>query len=123
METVELPLWQQPWLQDLLRTLAWPLGLLLLGLIVFLGMVRPSLKLMAVQAPENTAGSAAPGGQLNALVDDTPQRPGLPAPASSEPTIEQLRLEDARRLARENPVAVANIVRGWMSGESAPAST
>ena len=34
-----------------------------------------------------------------------------------------LRLEDAKRLARENPVAVANIVRGWMSNESSPATT
>ena len=119
VETVELPLWQQPWVQDLIRSLVWPLGLLLLALIVFLGMVRPSLKLMAASPPEPERDAGAPGGQLNALVDDQPQRPGLPAPASSEPTVEQLRLDDARRLARDNPVAVANIVRGWMAGESA----
>ena len=124
VETVEAPLWQQPWLQDLIRSLVWPLGLLLLALIVFLGMVRPSLKLMAASPPEPERDAGAPGGQLNALVDETPQRPGLPAPASSEPTVEQLRLEDARRLARDNPMAVANIVRGWMTGESpATAST
>ena len=120
VQTCALPI---SWLQDLIRSLAWPLGLLLLGLIVFLGMVRPSLKLMAAPPAESAEGSGAPGGQLNALVDDQPQRPGLPAPASNEPTPEQLRLEDARRLARENPMAVANIVRGWMSGESAPATT
>jgi flagellar M-ring protein FliF len=36
------------------------------------------------------------------------------------PTPEELRLESARKLARENPVAVANIVKGWM-GSEAPA--
>jgi flagellar M-ring protein FliF len=30
-----------------------------------------------------------------------------------------LRLSDAKRLALENPVAVANIVKGWVNGEDA----
>jgi flagellar M-ring protein FliF len=28
------------------------------------------------------------------------------------------RLDDARRLAKENPMAVANIVKGWVNGEA-----
>ena len=44
--------------------------------------------------------------------------PGLPMPVQNEVTVEMLRLEDAKRLARENPVAVANILRAWMEGES-----
>jgi len=123
VETLELAWWQQSALQDLLRSLAAPLGLLLLGSIVFLGMVRPGLKMMASAPAAKTAQRGT--GQLNAVVDNETQRPGLPAPASTEPTIEMLRLEDAKRLARENPVAVADIVRGWMSGEpsSIPART
>ncbi len=123
VETVELAWWEQPLLQDLARTLAWPLGLLLLALIVFLGMVRPGLKMMAATPAADSDAAERSGGQLDTLVDNETQRPGLPAPVSTEPTIEMLRLEDAKRLARENPVAVANIVRGWMSGESTPATT
>ena len=38
-------------------------------------------------------------------------------PRSPNDTAEAL--EAARALAKENPAAVANIVRGWVSGESA----
>jgi len=115
-EAVEVAWWKQPDTLDLARSLAWPAGLLLLGLIVFLGMVRPALKMM--QQPALEATPAAPGGQLNAVIDDDTERPALPVPAQNVPTPEMLRLEDAKRLARENPVAVANIVSGWVSGES-----
>jgi len=121
---IELAWWQQPEIMELIRSLAWPLGMLLLGLILFLGMVRPSLKMMAAP-PAKTADELtrlSAGTQLDALVNDETQRPGLPAPVQNEVTAEMLRLEDAKRLAKENPVAVANIVRGWMSGESAPAT-
>ena len=37
----------------------------------------------------------------------------IAAPKSSE------HLASARQLAKENPAAVANIVRGWVSGEAA----
>ena len=37
----------------------------------------------------------------------------------STSTAEMLRLEDAKRLAKENPVAVANIIKGWVNGEAA----
>ena len=49
-----------------------------------------------------------------------PQRPALPAPKPGEPvaaTPEELRLEDARALARQNPIAVANIVKNWVNGD------
>jgi flagellar M-ring protein FliF len=32
---------------------------------------------------------------------------------------DQLRLADAKRLALDNPAAVANIVKGWVNGEAA----
>lgn len=40
----EVPLWKQPELQDLLRSFAWPVGTLLFGVLVLLGLVRPALK-------------------------------------------------------------------------------
>ena len=47
----------------------------------------------------------------------------LPAPAKKdevvEVTPEQLRLEEARVLAKANPVAVANILKTWVHGDGA----
>jgi len=60
---------------------------------------------------------------LNTLVADEPERPPLlasPAVGAVGASAEQLRLEDARKLTRDNPAAVANIVKGWM-GSEAPA--
>ena len=49
--------------------------------------------------------------------------PALPSPGRKEEaavaTPEQLRLEDARVLAKENPMAVANILKTWLNGEPA----
>ena len=127
IDTPEVPWWQDAQNQDLARSLAWPVGLLLMGLIVLMGMVRPALKMMQPQPVDNiidaTGATPIAGSQLNAVVDDDTQRPVLPQPVQNEVTVEMLRLEDAKRLARENPVAVANIVKGWVNGESVPATT
>lgn len=116
----EIPLWQQPELQDLARSLAWPLGTLLLAALVLLGLVRPALKALG----QTTVVTPAPGGQLDAVVaDETDRPPLLTSNASKEPegpTQAHLRLEDARKLTRDNPAAVANIVKAWM-GSEAPA--
>ena len=113
----ELPWWKQQQVQDLVRSLAWPLGTLLFATLVLLGLVRPALKAAGeVRVP-------SPAGQVDAVLAERPERPRLwatamgvdPGPAS----VEQSRLEDARKLTRDNPAAVANIVKRWMSGESA----
>ena len=99
---------------------------LILGLILFLGMVRPSLKMMKAppSVPESEkSGMTTAGTQLDTLIDDETTRPGLPQPVQNEVTVEMLRLEDAKRLARENPVAVANIVKAWVNGEAPSAAT
>ncbi len=110
----ELPLWKQPEVQDIARSVAWPVGMVLFGVLVLMGMIRPALKAMA--RPQSKA-----RGQLEAVVSDEPDRPQLPAPVKKAepagPTIEELRLEDARKLTRDNPAAVANIIKGWVNGE------
>jgi flagellar M-ring protein FliF len=115
--------WQQPDNQALARSMAWPLAMVGLGVLVLLGLVRPGMKLL--QAPPGTLmpiNSRQP--QLSALLNDTTERPGLPMeenspPPSWEARPEDLkRLDDARRLAKENPMAVANIVKGWVNGEA-----
>jgi flagellar M-ring protein FliF len=116
----DVPLWRQPELQDLARSVAWPLGTFLLAALVLLGMVRPALKAIS-QAPVVVPGQ---GGQVDAVVSDDAERPPLlSSSATQEPeglTRAHLRLEDARKLTRDNPAAVANIVKAWI-GSEAPA--
>lgn len=113
----QTPVWRQPETLDLARSLAWPVGLFLFGALVLLGLVRPAMRNLASTAPSTARGN------LNALEAEVPQRPALPPPtrnaAPAAPTEEQLRLEDARVLTRENPVAVANIIKSWVNGDAA----
>lgn len=57
---------------------------------------------------------------LEAVVDDDTERPALAAAKQDDGGLhlDTLRLEDAKRLAKENPVAVANIIKGWVNGDS-----
>ncbi len=107
---IELPLWKQPDVIDLLRSLAVPAGLALIGVLVFFGLIRPTLKAALAPRP-----AAAPGAKLSAVVDDTQELPALPAPKSTQ------HLAGARALAKDNPAAVAGIVRGWVNGEAVAA--
>lgn len=115
----ELPIWKQPEVQDLIRSLAWPLGTLLFGALVLMGAIRPALRALA-QPPKIYIDK--PAGQLDALEAEEPERPQLaaPAPASVLPAASpaELALQDARKLTRDNPAAVANIVKTWINGEA-----
>jgi flagellar M-ring protein FliF len=107
----EVPLWQQPWLQDLLRAGAAPAALALVGLVVVFGLVKPALKQAAVDKP------APVGRQLDAVVNDANELPQVAAsaqPLALEMARTSDKLEAARAAARDNPVAVANVVRDWV---------
>jgi flagellar M-ring protein FliF len=120
-----VPLWQQPWAVDLAKTAAAPLALALVGLMAVFALLRPATK--ALFAPPPPPPAPEKGSQLSTVVDDDNALPGgddaqlggpgalkaLPAPAHAA------KLEAARALAKENPAAVANIVRGWVNGETA----
>ncbi|RQO80468.1 flagellar basal-body MS-ring/collar protein FliF [Acidovorax sp. FJL06] len=118
--STDVPLWKQPEVIDLAKTFAWPVGAVLFAALVLLGLVRPALK---APAPAKASAAPVPGGQLDALEAETPDRPALPAPSKKDEAVpatpEQLRLEDARVLAKENPVAVANILKTWLNGDAA----
>ncbi|HEY9207991.1 MAG TPA: flagellar M-ring protein FliF C-terminal domain-containing protein, partial [Acidovorax sp.] len=113
----EVPLWKQPEVLDLAKSFAWPVGAVLFAALVLLGLVRPALK-GGVARPR-----AIPmaGGTVDAMEAEQPERPALPAPTRQNELLpvspEQMQLEDARRLAKENPMAVANILKTWVNGE------
>ena len=114
----DIPFWKQAEFQDLVRSFAWPVGTLLFGAMVLLGFIKPALKALA-QAPHTVAVKPH---QLDAVESDEPERPMLGAPARSTeplgPSPSDLAIEDARKLTRDNPAAVANIVKGWINGEA-----
>ena len=110
----ELPLLRQPWLTDLLRAAAVPAALALFALLLVFAVIRPALK--QVRASSLAAGG---GNAFNAVVDDPQALPGgaMPIALAAPRSVQQL--EQMRALAKQNPAAVANVVRGWVSGESA----
>lgn len=111
----DVPFWKEPEVQELARSFAWPLGMLLFGVLVFFGAIRPALKSLT-RPPEPKRK------QLDAMVEDETDRPQLPSPDRRDevqgPTAGELALEDARKLTRDNPAAVASIIKGWINNES-----
>ena len=115
----ELPFWKQAEVQDMLRSFAWPVGTLLFALVVLVGAIRPGIKLLS-QPPQKLAANMR---QLEEVSEEDLGRPMLSAPQSLNPIIEgptpgELAIEDARKLTRDNPAAVANIVKSWVNGET-----
>lgn len=112
-----LPWWRQPWVLPLVKTGAIPLVLLLVALTLVFAVIRPALK-----KEEPPAEPAPAETELDAVVDDAEALPdpnisGLISHEEevSPHMLEQL--EQARALARGNPLAVANILRTWVHGD------
>ncbi len=107
----DLPLWKQDWLIDLVRSAATPAALVLVALIILFGFVKPALKAAAPATPPKR-------GKLNVVADDAVALPNGNAPMLEAPRTAE-HLATARSVAKENPAAVANIVRGWVKAEDA----
>ncbi|HEX5311649.1 flagellar basal-body MS-ring/collar protein FliF [Aquabacterium sp.] len=117
------PIWQRPETMDVLRTLAVPGALTLAALIVVFGAIRPAIK---AARPEPQAEPEV--AKLSAVVDDDNELPsmdelppgmvrgpdGRAVPALEAP-MSDARLESAKNLAKENPAAMATLVRSWMT--------
>jgi flagellar M-ring protein FliF len=108
----ELPLWKQPWFLDLLRAGGVPAGLTLVALAVLFGLVRPAV--MAALAKPAEAEKA----ELDVVADDAEELGMDALPEILEAPQMAKKLENARQLAKDNPTAVANIVRDWVNGET-----
>lgn len=114
-EPVDVPLWQQPWLLDLARSAAVPAALVLVALIAVFGMVRPALR--AAYPPPAEKDDAAAAAALSEVENETLTLAGPGGLPALEAPVSNDKLERARQLARDNPVAVANIMRAWVNGE------
>jgi len=115
MENV--PFWKQAEFQDLARSFAWPLGTLFFGALVLMGAIRPAIKTLGqpvLRMPKITS-------HLDAIEAEEPERPALVVPKKvveiAGPTASEMALDDARKLTRDNPAAVANIVKTWINAE------
>lgn len=122
VEVSDIPLWRQPEVIDAARSFAWPVGTLLLAAMVLLGVIRPAMKTLLQPPALPVTDADGLGNQLDAIEGDQPDRPQLTGPGSAADTAlttaAEQRLEDARKLTRDNPAAVANIVKAWMNGEA-----
>ncbi len=108
---VETPFWKSPELIDIVRAAALPTALALVGALVFFGLLRPAVK--TALAPPRLTRTAT---RIDAVVDDEQtfdQPPALAPPAYLK------QLEGAKALAKDNPAAVAGIVRNWVGGAAA----
>jgi flagellar M-ring protein FliF len=113
-EPADAPFWKQPWLLDIARSAIVPLAFVAIALIAVFGMIRPAIK-AATAKPE---GDEKPE-SVDEVVDDAELLPGADGMPRLEAPVHNEKLDRARLLARDNPVAVANIVRDWMAGETA----
>lgn len=108
----ETPFWKQAEVLDMARSFAWPVGTLLLAALVLMGFVRPAMNSLSQPGPR--------AHQFDAVLADTPDRPQLGTPeakVAAGPTPGEIALTDARKLTRDNPAAVAGIVKNWINGE------
>ena len=112
-EPADVPMWKQPWLLDIARSAVVPLAFVAIALIAVFGMIRPAIRAAAPVPAESATES------VSEVVDDDELLPGAHGMPRLEAPLKNEKLDRARTLARDNPVAVANIVRDWMAGETA----
>lgn len=120
----EPPIWQEPWVVDLAKTILAVIMVLVLALTV----VRPLLKGLAEKGAaarrEDQLGHLAlPEGQLGEeqVRLGQPQAQGaLPAPGMTKKNYED-QLDSARGLVREDPKRVAQLMKTWIASDGAGA--
>ena len=111
--TEEVPLWKQPWLIELLRSAMAPLALALVALVIVFKLIKPALTAVTAPPPK-----PEPGAQVSEVVGEPGEPTVTDIQTAQLASQHQLRLAAARNMALQNPGAVANIVRGWVNGET-----
>lgn len=119
----EMPMWKQPETLDLMKTMGMPLGIALVAAILVFGIFKPLFKPVTLEpfneGPELLPGQARPllTNQADAnndieLLEQLQREGSVPGMNRQE------KLERLRRLAKEHPQIVANIVRNWVNGDA-----
>jgi flagellar M-ring protein FliF len=121
IDAVEIPWWKQAEIHAIIKNMVWLIGVLVVAALAMFIVVRPMMRglRMAANAVEPL---------LDAVVADSPQRPAVESvialPPNTTPALalqsmeSDQRLQDVRKLAKENPAAVADIVKTWMQGDN-----
>jgi flagellar M-ring protein FliF len=105
----EPPLWEEPWLWDLLRQL---FGVIMV-IVLLLAVLRPTFKLLA------RPGLVSPLAQLPGA--EAPAQLGAPEESGGAPRAApdgvQERLAYARQVVDQDPKRVAQLTRAWLAGD------
>ncbi len=108
------PLWQQPWAMRLVKWLLGGVGILIL----MLGVLRPLLRGLTKPAQSTGKGVVGEGGETMAgageLDEDRVSIQTQSAERASSGPDYQMRLDNARKLAQEDPKLVAQVVKSWV---------
>jgi flagellar M-ring protein FliF len=117
--TAAAPLWQQAWALDLWRSAAAPVALGLVALLIVFTLLRPAAKALLPAPAARTAPTL--GSQVDEVVggDVAAVRPLAARPPRLAGQSAEVRLEAARSMAKQNPAAVAQILRGWVNRDAA----
>ncbi|HZY19155.1 MAG TPA: flagellar basal-body MS-ring/collar protein FliF [Ramlibacter sp.] len=125
----ELPLWRQPEVLDIARSLGPWIALPLLALIVILGFVRPAMRAVRTPPPPRLAATvrdaidlgppSAGGATPKVTVEPDADGPALlPTAQAAKQQARSSQLEGIRQLAKQDPATVANVVRNWANQPS-----
>ena len=118
-EAVEVPMWKDPQLIAIAIDIARHLGIALLGLIIVFKVIRPAMKSLSDKqalALKNEKEAEEAATRQKQLVDTVvADEVELISPEEQARLEAQKRRDETLRLARENPKAVASIVRDWVT--------
>jgi flagellar M-ring protein FliF len=109
----EVPVWKQPWLVDLIKSAIAPLALALVALVIVFKLIKPALSALFAPPP-----APEPGTQVSEVVGDPSGTQEVDTLPALQAPVHNSKLQAARAMAKQNPAAVANIVRGWVNGET-----
>ncbi|MEZ5661353.1 MAG: flagellar basal-body MS-ring/collar protein FliF [Burkholderiaceae bacterium] len=124
-----LPFWRDPTHLPLAIDALKTLGLLILGLLVLNRLIKPALAILQAPSPaalastEGAADSTTEGRIVNQVVENEvalPEPDIAPEEAARRAAVEEelSKREKTLQIARENPNAVAHIIRGWIEEPS-----
>lgn len=112
----ESPLWEQPWMKDMLK---WLLGGMAVLLLLF-GVLRPVLRSLAQSGAEHMQPQLAglPGLEgLPEMAEDRVSLTGEKAGRLAAPDEYEEQLNMARQMAMQDPKRVAQVVKNWVASD------